>query len=229
MQQLTPNLVFPAGTGGAYSSIALGPTPWSRYGYLGIQNAGIAGQVVKFGPLLRSVPPCDSTGVTLTGMTSRSTVTVLARRRALSSWGAGAAKGPVVRYVVTLANANRKNKTTVAATFAQAGLEVTLPAGTAYVKGAASPLPKAPGAKYNKTLAAPVYDAATNTVLFRDIPLAGGKKRKYVVTVKVLNTAVSPLVFQAACPFCPQLTTQSSVTVRVLRVYVWISVLGRGR
>mgnify|MGYP000199637991 CR=1 FL=1 len=71
------------------------------------------------------------------------------------------------------------------------------------------------GNKQNKTLATPMYDMTANTVTWQDVPLAGGKKRKYTVVVKVdPSTAVTPLVFQVACPNCPVVTTTSSVTVR---------------
>jgi hypothetical protein len=41
-------------------------------------------------------------------------------------------------------------------------------------------------------------------------------KRKYMVVTRVLPTATSSLVYEAAaCPTCPALATQSSVTVRV--------------
>lgn len=47
---------------------------------------------------------------------------------------------------------------------APAGLVVTLPAGTTYVKGRLSPRPAMPGAKPDKALAMPVYDAVANTL-----------------------------------------------------------------
>ena len=50
-----------------------------------------------------------------------------------------------------------------------------------------------------------------------DVPLAGGRKRKYTVVAKVMPTAASLLVFAAACPNCPSLATESTVTVRDAR------------
>ena len=116
----------------------------------------------------------------------------------------------MVKYFVTLAN-NNKNK---ASSFGPAGLVVTLPANTAFVKGRVSPVPTIPSTKRNKTLATPVYDAAANTVTWPDVPLGARRKRKYAVYARVLPAAASPLVFQAACPNCPALAAQASVTVR---------------
>jgi len=90
-------------------------------------------------------PPPGPTVVTLTAKASPTTV-----RRSASA----AHRGPKVKYVVTLANGN-KDKTT---SFDSTGLVVTLPAGTAFVTGRASPKSSMPGAKHNKTLATPVYD-----------------------------------------------------------------------
>lgn len=148
------------------------------------------------------VNPCDPTGVTLTGKTSRKSVRVAANAKA--------AHGPTIRYSVVLANTNT-NKTS---SFDKAGLVVTLPAGTTYVKASVSPRLANPGSKPDKALSTPVYDAGANTVTWPDVPLSGGRKRKYTVVAKVQPTAVTPLLFQAAGPSCPALATDSSVTVR---------------
>lgn len=120
---------------------------------------------------------------------------------------------------MVLANTNT-NKTS---SFDLAGLVVTLPAGTTFVKASVSPRLATPGSKPNKTLSTPVHDAVANTVTWPDVPLSDGRKRKYTVAVKVLPAAVTPLVFQAACPCpnCPALATQSSVTVRGEWVDAW--------
>lgn len=115
--------------------------------------------------------------------------------------------GPTVKYSVMLANAN----TDKTSSFSPAGLVVTLPPGVTYVKATATAGDKTSS---NKTLPKPVYDAQAKTLTWPDAPLAARRKRKYTVVAKVLPTAASPLVFQAACPHCPQLATQSSVTVR---------------
>lgn len=128
--------------------------------------------------------------------------------------GHGAGRGATLRYTVILANANKKNKTMAATAFDQAGLVVQLPAGTTFAKGSVSPRPRIPGTKPDKALATAVYDAEAHTVTWPDVPLAGGRKRKYTVVAKVLPTAVSPLVFAAGCPSCGTLTTESTVTVR---------------
>jgi hypothetical protein len=212
MEQLTPNLVLPDARR-TWSNIVFAPTASPRYGYAGTLDPDLlGGYVFKFGPLLRSAPPCDPTGITLTGKMSRTNIRVV---RPKTQKNLGAARGPVVRYTVTLANANKKDKTTAAVAFAPAGLVVTLPSGTTYVKASVSPRPTVPGAKkHDKTLATAVYDAAAHTVTWPDAPLAGGKKRKYTVVARVnAATAVSPLVFHAACPNCPQLEAQNDVTV----------------
>ncbi len=146
-------------------------------------------------------PPCDATGITLTAKASPSTV-----RRSTAT----AHNGPLIKYFVMLANGN----TNKASTFGPAGLVVALPANTAFVKGRVSPVPTIPGTKRNKTLATPVYDAAANTVTWPDVSLGARRKRKYAVYARVLPAAASPLVFQAACPNCPALAAQASVTVR---------------
>jgi len=51
-------------------------------------------------------------------------------------------------------------------------------------------------------------------VTWPDVPMGGRRKRKYAVIVRVLPTAASPLVFQAACPNLPALAAQTNVTVR---------------
>jgi hypothetical protein len=58
-----------------------------------------------------------------------------------------------------------------------------------------------------------LYDAGANTVTWPNVALASGKRRRYTVVAEVLPTAASPLTFAAACIDCPQLATQSSVTV----------------
>lgn len=209
--QLTPNLVMP-NPPMVYqeSSIAFVGGKW---GYSA--SCAIPGAVAKFGPLLRR---CDSTGITLTGKTSRSSIT-------LSSGVNKAAHGPTIKYQVTLANTNslsglsaatKKNNTALAASaFDPAGLVVTLPAGASYVKASVIPRPTVPGVKpVDKTLAAAVYDPVENTLTWPDVPLVAGKKRKYTVWAKVLPSATSPLTFEAECPNCPDLNTQSDVTVR---------------
>jgi hypothetical protein len=129
----------------------------------------------------------------------------------------GAAQGPIVRYTATLANTNsrHKNKTAAAAPFENA-LIVQLPVNTIYIKARVSPRVKAPGSSSKKstTLTTPTYHANTHTVLFPNEPLAARRKRKYTVWVQVLPTAVSPLTFHSASLKCPQLLTQSAVTVR---------------
>lgn len=109
--------------------------------------------------------------------------------------------------------ANKNKKTKPATALDNAGLLVQLPAWAAYVKATVSPRPVDPANKKDKTLATSVYDAQAHTVLFPDAPLGAGKRRKYTIVTKVLNTAVFPLVYQATCPTCSALTTQSSVTV----------------
>ena len=104
-----------------------------------------------------------------------------------------------------LANINKKK---TSAAFEKAGLVITLPRNTTFVKSAVFPRPTSSGA--------PVYDALAGTVSWPDAPLAGGQKRVYMVEVKVLPTAPNgPLTFKAACPNCLQLATQNSVVVRV--------------
>ena len=133
-----------------------------------------------------------------------------ARGRAL----AAGTNSPSVRYKVMLANINKK-KTSVA--FEKAGLVITLPRNTTFVKSAVSPRLATAGAA--------VFDAQAGTVSWPDAPLAGGQKRVYMVEVKVLPTAPNgPLTFKAACPNCPQLAAQNSVMVRSCvcnRIYIW--------
>lgn len=176
--------------------LASGMELWS-IGYNSLGNADYGPAVFFFG---FAGIGCSSTGVSLTGKTSRKAVRVVRSKPT----------GPTVRYTATLVN-NKNNKP-----FEQAGLVVQLPASTTYVKGTVSPRPRVPGGnKHNNTLTTPVYDTTANTVTWPDVPLAGGKKRKYTVVVKVdPSTAVTPLVFQAACPNCPTVTTTSSVKVR---------------
>ena len=70
-------------------------------------------------------------------MRVRPSVAVLA-----SSSSKTAYRGPTVRYSVTLANTNKKDKTMGAVTaFDKAGLVVPLPAGTTYVKGSVTRAP----------------------------------------------------------------------------------------
>ena len=209
------------------SNIALGPTFSPQYGYVGKYGYfdpdpnEPAGRLFKFGPLLCASPPCDdSTGITIKGRTSRTTIGVVhpSGGRALLKSGHGAARGPTVRYTVTLANlSHKKNKTAaaVATPLAPAGLVVTLPADVTYSNSRVSPAPRVAGAKHNRTVSAGVYDAATHTVTWPDAPLAPRKQRKYTVWTKVKPTAASPLTYQAVCPNCPQLATQSDVAVRV--------------
>jgi len=219
MQQITPNLVFPD-TSSAWSNIVFSPTAYPEYGYVGtMEPAQVNGYVNRFGPVLNYVSPCDGAGMTLTGRTSRTNIRVVRptnNGRALALSGAGKGRGPNVRYTVTLANGNKKTKTTAAAAFEPAGLVVTLPTGTTYVKATVRPHPTVSGlANHNKTLAAAVYDAVANTVTWPDVALAGGKKRKYTVLTRVNPaTATNPLTFAAACPNCPALATASDVTVR---------------
>lgn len=225
---LTPNLVLPFSSE-TWSNIAFGPTSSPQYGYVG--NVGYfedpnlpQGRVFKFGPLLRTdppVPPCDAAGMTINGRTSRTDVRVVrpANGRALKS-GYGIGHGPTVRYTVALANRSNKNhtvkanKTAMRTPFAPAGLVVTLPADATYVKSRVRPRLS----KHNKTVSTGVYDAASHIVTWPDMPLAVGKTRKYTVWTKLQPTAASPLTYQALCPNCPQLVTQSNVTVRVRAV-----------
>lgn len=197
--------------------VALGPQPFPEYGYVstvyGSNPAEEPAKIWKFGPLLRYVSPCDPAGITLTGKSSHTDIHFVRP-------ASGTGRGPTVRYTVTLANNNRRNKTVVATAFEPAGLVVTLPAGTTYAKKArVSPRPTTPGAKRSdKTLITPAYDAQANTVTWADVPLAGGRKRRYTVWAKVLSTATTPLVFKAACPNCVVLATESSVNVRMVYV-----------
>ena len=232
LEWLSPHLVLPDSER-TWSSIAFGPTSSPKYGYVG--NVGIGGPkglLFKFGPLLRADPPCDPTGITIKGRTSRTNIGVVrsAAGRALLKSGHGAGRGPTVRYTVTLATRShkapgaKKNKTAaaVAAPFAPAGLVVTLPADVTYSKSRVSPTPRVAGAKRDKTVSAGVYDAATHTVTWPNAPLAARKRRKYTVWTKVKSTAVSPLTYLVVCPNCPQLATQSDVAVRVLMSLVHV-------
>ena len=204
----------------------LAPSSNPTVGYVGgFVNFGIDAPVFKFSADLRH---CIYTGITLAGKTSKSSVRVV---QSANKKGGGNARGVVVTYTVIMANSNglqnrnktdpaepkrHLNKTAIAeaTAFAPAGLVVTLPAGTSFVKARVSPAPTVRGATRNKTLAKPVYDAEANTVTWLDVPLAMRKKRKYVVTARVLPTATSPLVFQAAAPNCRYLPmTQSYVAV----------------
>ena len=221
MQQITPNLVFPDSMF-TWSNIVFSPTAYPEYCYVGTVESGqlaLNGYVERFGPVLNYVSPCDGAGMKLTGRTSRTNIRVVRpanNGRALALGGAGKGHGPTVRYTVTLANGNKKNKTTAAAAFEPAGLVVILPTGTTYVKATVRPRPMVPGlGKHNKTLAAAVYDVVANTVTWPDVALAGGKKRKYTVVTRVNPaTVTNPLTFAAACPNCPALATASDVTVR---------------
>lgn len=214
----------------------LAPSSNPTVGYVGgFVNFGAQAPVFKFSADLRH---CIYTGITLAGKASKSSVRVV---QSANKKG-GNARGAVVMYTVTMANSNglqkrnkadpaepkpkrHVNKTAIAeaTAFTPAGLVVTLPAGTSFVRARVSPAPTVRGAKRNQTLAEPVYDAEANTVTWLDVPLAMRKKRKYVVTAWVLPTATSPLVFQAAAPNCRDLPmTQSYVAVSRLYIYLYV-------
>lgn len=122
----------------------------------------------------------------------------------------------MIKYQVTLANTNKGSKANPSAPFTYAGMAITLPAATTYVKARVSPLLRDPVTKKgSKVLSTPVYDEVLNTVTWPEVDLPAGKIRRYLVYAQVLPSAVSPLVFSATCPTCWQLETQSNVTVRV--------------
>lgn len=210
-QQLTPDLIVSGSGGnamGTESAVVFSSN--NKYGFTG--SCYDPQQMGKWGPLLSR---CKSTGLVLKGKTSRSKVTVTGLYSRSLAQGSTDPRGPVIKYAVTLTNP--KNKT--AGAFDRAGLVVALPPGTAYVKARLSPRMAFSGSKSNKemakTLSTPVYDANTNTLTWVDAPLAAGKRRNYYVYVKVLPAATSPLTFEAWCPNCPALSTQSNVMVRM--------------